>query len=210
MSGVSAAQDIRSQGAVTVESFRAPLFERILQAEESEARQVVLDLGAPDQTLIRLLADNRPTRIEIADLVASGGLDEMRRLGPSDDAEPPDLRRFLPEGREPLNLIFCWDLPNYLNLGTFAELCQLFAARAAPGCRLHMLITYSKRDMPAAPAHYATRDDTWLMRTIDDDATTTAPRYSPEALSDAVGEFAYERGVLLANGNQEFVYAWPA
>jgi hypothetical protein len=207
---MSAAQAIDIRNEASVEVFRAPLFERILKAEESDARQVVLDLGSPCQALIGRLAAIRPTRFEVADLVARGEFEELRQLGPADDTEQPDLRRFLPPGcQEPLNLIFCWDLPNYLKLGTFASLCELFAERAAPGCQLHMLVAYSRRDMPANPAHFAVRDDGQLTQTIANNSTVAAPRYSPEALGDAVGGFRYERGVLLANGNQEFVYAWP-
>jgi hypothetical protein len=102
-----------------------------------------------------------------------------------------------------------WDLPNYLNLGMFAELCRLFGERAAPGCQLHMLIAYSKREMPASPARYSLRADNQLVQSLEDTRTVAAPRYSPEALGEAVGGFRYEKGILLANGNQEFLYAWP-
>ena len=210
MTGSATAEALRDRGEGSVNVFRAPLFERILQEEESDQRQLVLDLGGPCQSLIDRLSAPRPTRIEIADLVAGGDLDELRHLGPSEDAGLPDLNRFLPQSSgEPLDLILCWDLPNYLNLGTFAELCRLLGNRAAPGCRLHMLIAYSKREMPAQPARYSLKDDGQLIQKLDDAETVAAPRYSPEALGEAVGGFDYERGILLANGNQEFLYSWP-
>jgi hypothetical protein len=72
-----------------------------------------------------------------------------------------------------------------------------------------MLIAYSKREMPAAPARYLPEPDGRLTQICGDSAMGKAPRYSPEELGLLVGKFRYERGVLLANGMQEFVYALP-
>jgi len=210
LSGVAAAPAINNRSAVSVDTFRAPLFERILNAEESARRQVVLDLGGPCQTLIDRFADTRPTRVEIADLVGYGALSRLRLIESDEEAGPPDWRQFLPApSLEPIDLILCWDLPNYMQLSSFTALCALLGRRAAPGCQLHMLIAYAKRDMPARPAQFTVREDGQLMHAVAADDMVPAPRYSPEALGAAVGGFKYERGVLLTNGNQEFVYAWP-
>jgi hypothetical protein len=188
-------------------SFKAPLLDRLLDGVEPEIRQVVLDLGGPSQALLERLSTNRPCRVEIADFVAN---DVLELANSTEDLRPSLIRRLLPQpNRERLNLILCWDLPNYLKLDVFRQLCEVFAGRAAPGCRLHMLVAYSKREMGALPATYRLRDDGQLSQSFQNEEFVAAPRYSPEDLGRAVGRFKYERGVLLANGMQEFVYAWP-
>jgi hypothetical protein len=190
-------------------SFKAPLLERILSEEKPEQRQVILDLGRPAQLLLERLGQIGPCRVEIADLVGSGALTELRAPEFLEQRGPAAVRDYLPPAREALDLVFCWDLPNYLSLNVFSPLCHVLGERAKPGCRLHMLIAYSKREMPAAPARYALTEEGQLIQQCEDASLTAAPRYSPESLGNAVAGFRYERGVLLANGMQEFVYAWP-
>jgi hypothetical protein len=207
----AAAAEVRTgtqPAAAATASFKAPLLTRILDGLGEDQRQVVLDFGPGCQTLIEQLTAKRGCRIEIADFVANGGLVAI-------NAVPPEERvatfgSLLPRpNSERLTLIFCWDLPNYLGRQVLTSLCALLGGRAAPGCRLHMLISYSRRDMPVHPARYVPGKDSQLTQICKTAERAPAPRYSPEELSKALGGFRYERGVLLANGMQEFVYTWP-
>lgn len=214
MSGAATARVTSNREAVgLVTAFKAPLLDRILDEAEPERRQVVLDLGAPSEALLERLSTTRPCRVEIADLAAHGGVDLLNAPEAGDEVDAAPIAPIAPllpaPNGERLDLIFCWDLPNYLGLKALRELCAHLGRRAAPGCRLHMLIAYSKREMPRAPARYVPQTDGKLSQRCADGTLVPAPRYSPEDLSLAVGGFAYERGVLLANGMQEFVYAWP-
>lgn len=217
MSSAAAAlsTSLPDRGAPRAVSFKAPLLTQILDNADPERRDVVLDLGAPCQALVNLLSGTRRCRIEIADLVANNGLKALNGLTPDEDEDPGEAYRsaildLLPEaGDEKLDLVFCWDLPNYLTPKVLLHLFDLIGQRAAPRCRLHMLIAYSKREMAAVPARYRPQADGQLMQISANSATCQAPRYSPEDLGFVVGNFGYERGVLLANGMQEFVYAWP-
>jgi hypothetical protein len=208
--GASAAEarPERDAGGPVSATFKAPLLTRIFDNLDPERRQVVLDFGAGCQALISKLTAERGCRIEIADFVANDGLAAL-------NASPPETRMetltaLLPQPNgEGLTLIFCWDLPNYLSRAALQSLCTLLGNRAAPGCRLHMLISYSRRDMPAQPARYVPVSDGQLSQHSVNGERAPAPRYSPEDLGKALGGFKYERGVLLANGMQEFVYAWP-
>jgi hypothetical protein len=209
--GASAAEATteRDSGGPVTTTFKAPLLTRILDSIEPEQRHVVLDLGAACQGLCDQLTAQRGCRIEIADLVANDGLSALNTAPPEGRAET--LSSLLPQpNSERLTLIFCWDLPNYLGLPTLQSLCAMLGKRAASGCRLHMLISYSRRDMPAQPARYVPATDGQLTQLCRNSARIPAPRYSPEDLGKALGGFRYERGVLLANGMQEFVYAWPS
>ena len=210
MRGASAAEakSERDTGASGTNTFKAPLLSKILDGTNPAQRQVVLDLGPACQALIGLLTSERGCRIEIADLVANGGLNAINAAPP--EARTATLGSLLPQPNlERLTLIFCWDLPNYFGLPTLQSLCKLLGGRAAPGCRLHMLISYSRRDMSARPARYVPVKDGQLTQISPTPERIQAPRYSPEDLGKALAGFRYERGVLLANGMQEFVYTWP-
>jgi hypothetical protein len=200
-------------GEPRVATFKAPLLSRILDSGDPERREVVLDLGGPCQPLIDRLISTRRLRVEIADLVAERGLPVLAGIAASEDPDAvyeSRIRSVLPRvGDEPLDLILCWDLPNYLPPKVLRYFFDVLSLRAAPGCKLHMLIAYSKREMPAAPGRYVPQADGQLTHFCSDSMTSKAPRYSPEELGLVVGNFRYERGVLLANGMQEFVYAWP-
>jgi hypothetical protein len=210
LGGAATARSTSAQGSQALSTaFKAPLLDRILNAEESEQRQVVLDLGGPSQYLLDRLRAVRPVRVEIADLVGTGGLAALRVPEFLETSGPAAVRDYLPAPREPLDLILCWDLPNYLSLPVLRALCAALSERAAPDCQLHMLIAYSRRDMPTAPARYRLGNDGQLVQTCADATLTAAPRYSPEDVNLSVGGFRYELGVLLANGMQEFLSAWP-
>lgn len=180
----------------------------MLEGPESEQRLVALDFGAPCQKLINRIAARQPCRIEIADFVANDGIARLN-LDEPESLQARLISLLPPPNQERLNLILCWDLPNYLVLPALGSLIALLGARAAPGCRLHMLISYSRRDMPVLPARYLPGEDGQLTQKCVNADRTPAPRYSPEDLGKALSGFRYERGVLLANGMQEFVYAWP-
>jgi len=209
--GASAAEakPDRDAGKPVSATFKAPLLTRIFDNLDPEQRHVVLDLGPGCQELIARLTAERGCRIEIANFVADHGLEGLNAAPPESREET--LRALLPPpNAERLTLIFCWDLPNYLGRAALQTLCALLGQRAAGGCRLHMLISYSRRDMPAQPARYVPASEGQLTQHCVNGERVPAPRYSPEDLGKALGGFKYERGVLLANGMQEFVYAWPS
>lgn len=198
-------------------AFKAPLLERILHGDALEAndeeplpKRAVLDFSMPSQSLLDRLRSSGPCSVQIVDLYRTGGLTALNAAGAFEDPEcQPAVDHILPPpGREMLDLVLCWDLPNYLSLAALNFLCTQLAGRVKPGCRLHMLITYAKREMPSLPPHYSLLPDGRLRPIRENDSLGPAPRYSPEDLSLALAPFRYERGVLLANGMQEFVYTW--
>jgi hypothetical protein len=195
-----------------VGAFKAPLLDRILsRPQDPERRHVVLDLGAASQAMFDRLSASRPCRIEMADLYFYGGLAGIEQLVSSEEQDLSLIARFLPRPNdERLDLILCWDLPNYLSLPALTLLIDALSRRAAPGCRVHMLVAYSKREMPGTPGRYVPGGDGILTQILTSGELIKAPRYSPEDIGTALGNFRYERGVLLANGMQEFVYAWPS
>jgi hypothetical protein len=110
----------------------------------------------------------------------------------------------------PLDLVFCWDLLNYLKRDAMTALMSAIAARARPGARAHALIVYSERSMPERPGRWVPTDDYLLVDQAPVRPMIEAPRYSPEYLGQAMTGFAIEHARLLANGMQEFIFRLKA
>jgi hypothetical protein len=185
---------------------KAPLFDQLFDQLEADRRWVVLELGGASTELLDLLSGYR-MRVEIADLHGCGGLD---MLNAATDAEQIEklaemvLPRHEPEA--PIDVVFCWDLLNYLQPTAIAALARAIEARSRPGTLAHGLVVYSEREMPARPRRFRPSPERRLSEIRESDATIKAPRYSPEALSRTMGNFAIERAMLLTNGMQEFLF----
>ena len=111
------------------EALKAPLFRSLVEQLDGAGRRHILDLGAASTPMLALLGRSR-CRVEIADLASDGGIGRM-------DAElPPEELASLAEsllpvhggGDEALDIVFCWDLPNYLKPKPLAALMNAIAA----------------------------------------------------------------------------------
>ena len=79
-------------------------------------------------------------------------------------------------------------------------------ARSRPGTLAHGLIVYSEAQMPTSPGRYAPQADMTLLDLSTCRTSRKAPRYSPEDLTLAMPDYSIERGRLLRNGMQEFLF----
>jgi hypothetical protein len=181
----------------------APLFRRLLESLSEERRSVVLDLGSARPEVVALLTPFR-CRLDIAD-VADGlaGLDA--------EPDPALLREKVdallpPAGREPADIVLCWDLLNYLQRPALTALMAAVAERMRPGGFAHVLIVYSGTRMPASPSQFSPLPDGRLIETPTTDAPRNAPRYSSEDLRVSLRGFTAESVMLLKNGMQEFLF----
>ena len=187
-------------------ALHAPLFQNLVNNLDETERHVVLDLGAASTEMLALLGRAR-CRVEISDFVHYGGVDRLN------EAEPgPELLKaaesLLP-GRLPddaVDIVFCWDLPNYLTLDALSALMNAIGDRACPGALAHALIFYSEPDMRELPGRFVPTPDGELVDSSGTTATVAAPRYSPEALGKHSGSFVIDRARLLSNGMQEFLF----
>lgn len=188
-------------------AFHAPLFHALVTGLDATERHVVLDLGAASTALLALLGQSR-CRVEIADLAHFGGIDRLNAPGPGhrpSDAAGVMLPNGLPE--DAFDLVFCWDLPNYLTLNALSALMAAIAQRARPGAIAHALIYYSERDMCERPGRFVpSADGAELMNIGPPHGVVSAPRYSPEELDNSMGGFRRDRARLLSNGMQEFLF----
>jgi S-adenosylmethionine:diacylglycerol 3-amino-3-carboxypropyl transferase len=187
-------------------ALHAPLFQDLVLGLEETDRHVVLDLGTASTEMLALLGRSR-TRAEIVDLAHFGSIERLNTTEPG-----PDLtavaNTLLPSARpdDGVDLVFCWDLLNYLNLHALSALMEAIARRARPGALAHALIFYAERDMSASPGRYVPTADAELVSLGAPSTTIAAPRYSPEDLARSMGGFQIDRARLLGNGMQEFLF----
>jgi len=182
---------------------RAPLLSGVLDRCGRSERRIVADLAAVQPGLLERLTGTR-TRLVVADLPA-------RRAAGAADWYLLDAAMPAAYWREPVDVVLCWDLLNYLDAGQLAATALALRERAAPGCRIHALIQYSALTMPAHPGRMRINSALEL-RTVSptgEGHDIAAPRYSPKALNKAMPALSVERTMLLGNGMQEFVFAVP-
>ena len=201
---------LRRRGAVAAPAapvpFHAPLFHDVIAGLGTDARHIVLDLGAASTAMLGLLGGSR-CRVEIADLAHFGGVERLNSAepGPALDSAGNSLLP-TPQSGDAINLVFCGDLPNYLTLNALSALMAAIRERSSPGALAHTLIAYSDRDMKESPGCFVPTPDGELVDLNLDAGTIAAPRYSPEALVQNMGGFVIDRARLLNNGMQEFLF----
>ena len=102
-------------------ALRAPLFQDLVAGLGATERHVVLDLGAASTEMLALLGRSR-CRVEIADLAHFSGIDRLNKAEPG--RALTDVAESLLPNRltdDPIDLVFCWDLPNYLTLDAWQD-----------------------------------------------------------------------------------------
>lgn len=196
----------QARSSVPAAALHAPLFQYLMAGLETREEQAVLDLGAASTEMLALLGRYR-CRVEIVDLAYFGGIDALNAAEPG-PALVEVANALLPGGRpgSAIDLVYCWDLPNYLSLNALAALMDAIGRRARPGALAHALICYSDRDMPEQPGRYVPTEDGALFDRSAPAARVAAPRYSPEELGQSMGRFTIDRARLLGNGMQEFLF----
>ena len=192
--------------SVSPTAFHAPLFHDLVAGLDANERHVVLDLGAASTSMLALLGESR-CRVEVADVAHFGGINRLN-AAESGAALADAAESLLPNrlSEDAIELVFCWDLPNYLTLDSLSALMVAVGHRARPGALAHCLICYADRDMKEQPGRLIPLGDGELVDKSDISATTAAPRYSPDELGKSMGPFVIDRARLLSNGMQEFLF----
>ncbi len=185
---------------------RAPLFAELVAALAEEQRHVLLDLGPARAGLIERLALLR-CRLDILDLPEL--IEPLTRyeVEQESDAINALLHDCLPRTEpEPVQIVLCWDLLDYLPLTVTSSLFDLLRERLAPGARLHALVEYSSRQMPSVPRQIGPNLDGDLLIDAGSGFDITAPRHSLGTLAKFLPGFQSERSMLLGNGMQEYLF----
>ncbi len=182
---------------------QAPLFEQLIRGLDEDHRHVVLDCGAARSGTIALLSELR-CRLDILDLA-----ERLRELVGLED--PQQRRALLADclaapDREPVDVVFCWNLLNYLEPADIETVAEALSPQLKPGARLHALIEYSSPLMPASPGHWVPNGSARLFADQVDPDQVPSPRYSPKKLQGLMPQFQPEKTMLLGNGLQEHLF----
>lgn len=191
---------------------KAPLFGALVgYMHTSDKRWVVLDLGPAQAGTISFFNQFR-CRLDIADLPP-----HIEELNAEEDKQRlhERVQALLPASRgEPVDVVLCWDLLNYLNRPAMTALMESIAARSHTGTFTHALIVYSGTRMPALPGPYIPYqnpgDESESANQLTNMPLTAeekeAPRYTPDDLAHCMRDYHIERAKLLSNGMQEFLF----
>ena len=192
-----------TSGSAASGALSAPLFHSLVDRLGDGGRFVVLDLGSVRSETVALLTQYR-CRLEIADLGDSidslNAEENPRRLRELAEAALPERRR------ESTDLVFGWDLINYLKRPALTAVMEAIAIRSRPGTLVHALVYYSARRMPQRPSCFVPLDQQRIANVGRPQPECDAPRYSPEDLASCMPRYAVDRARLLRNGMQEFLF----
>ena len=103
-----------------------------------------------------------------------------------------------------LNVIFLWDLPNYLDKNIMKGLIEYLSNHIHENVKLHLYI-HTRQQMPSSPSIYTIMSDGKVGLEKNVDATIKCPLYFRDALQTLLHPFSVKRSMLLSNGMQEYV-----
>ena len=179
----------------------AGLFRSLIEGLSADRRWVILDLGRVHQQTLTLLEGKR-CLLDVVDLATElEFLDDSRATRRRIAEELPLART-----TEPADVVFCWDVLNYLDTESLRTLMARVAARCRAGALVHALVVYSERVMHDRPGQLLPVNAGTFIDVAAEKPTRPAPRYSTEALAEAMPDFTVERVRLLGNGMQEYLF----
>jgi Methyltransferase domain len=171
-----------------------------------ESRLDVLDLGPAVGANVDFLAQRFVCRLQVGDLYRSLAAETERRGGDDPEEDPEALLRAAlpapPERR--CDLVFAWDLFDYLSKPRLRALARLLAERCRPGARLFAMVAIGK-EIPATPTTYLFHDEESLLYRDRPAATRPGPRYRPSEVAELTPGFTVDRSFLLRHGVQEYL-----
>ncbi|MBY6203311.1 hypothetical protein [Halomonas denitrificans] len=194
MTAVRDAIPVDPENGSTEERLRLPLLRERLDRIGAD-REHWLDFGGVQPALVDRLAAG-PNRLVVARL----------SLKSRDDALPVSFHLLeRSPAPETFDVLLAWDWLNHFDAADLQRLGARLARHARSGARLHALIHYASKAMPAAPVDYRLTADGDVLFERTDPGPRPAPRYSPKALEKAMPDWQVDRTMLLNNGMQEFV-----
>lgn len=175
----------------------------VLDALDPEARREVLDLGPPVGPNLEFLSA-LSCRVRIVDFHRSVCAEPVAMR----EAEVFDalVERLLPFAEEEsFDILFAWDVFNYMRPDQIASLM----ARLAPACRpraLVLALISTHRKIPAAPLRYRILGRETLAYDGPVEPSRPCPRYRQLELERLLPAFSVKGTFLLRNGIQEYLF----
>lgn len=163
-------------------------------------RLSVLDLGSAVGSNVEYLSQFG-CKLSIEDLYASrSAAAENEELGPD------FFSRLLPvpEGTQ-FDIVFAWDLYNYLSRKELGYLAAELRRLCRPGALVFALIWIHKT-IPMQPIRFRIQGPEQLVYERRSTVERPGPRFAPAELNQAMGGFRVDRSFLLRHGVQEYLF----
>lgn len=178
----------RSLGLASVAEFLA-----------TKSRPRVLDLGPARAATVAYLSTYRP-RIQIEDLT-SAIIDSRERTAAPD----PLLSLTEMTDRRPFDLIFAWDLCNYLSVSGVEALGRYLRSVSSPRTILFGSF-WNTIEMPELPLHMHIGKENTLVYEPRSAVMTVGPRYSKRQILEMIPHLQIARSFLARNGMEEHIF----
>lgn len=200
-----------NQAAEQESSYRikSPLLFGVLQQFDPETRYEILDLSPANTDTLDFFSPYR-CRLHLP-----GCRDTLLTQVTAEAQEPATWTQLFntclpwPEpAPASLDLLLLWDLPNYLNEPGVRALIDYLAPCFSARTALHMYI-HTRQTMPVTPCNYRITGEQQVQIETFSAWTAVSPVYYQERLHKLFAPFRVERGMLLANGLQEYVMRIP-
>lgn len=183
----------------------SPILFDLLNGLSKEEHHEILDILPANQGVIDLFSNF------CCKLYLPGCLQELRGMTSEKYDTANKLHRaftrtlgFHKKRREFLNVIFLWDLPNYLDKQVMKGLIEYLSQHMHEKVKLHFYI-HIKQQMPASPGVYSMMPEGKVWLENSSDATVKSPLYFQDALQTLLHPFKVKRSMLLSNGLQEYI-----
>lgn len=172
----------------------------VLRRLEDAPRPGVLDLGAPVASNVELYA-RHGARIAFADLYR---FYEQQR---SRYASAERFAELLPRTASHTDVIFAWDLFNYLSLEQIGWLGQGVGRTCAPGTIVLALVSCAGT-VPARPSNHAIVDARRIRIDTQTEARSPSPDYSEQELLRSLPGVTVTSRFQLRTSMVEYMLTW--
>jgi hypothetical protein len=171
------------------------------RAQRSSAH--VLDLGVASPRNLAFFG-RFSASFSVADLYRGLGRVRARE---ATGIRASDYRSLFPYRRDQqFDLIFAWDLLNYLKPDELPWFMDALAPHCRPGTVLHAFI-YTTKDMPPAPVRFRIEDEETLVYDVPPHGRPS-PRYHEQELTKQLAGFAVDTRYQLRSGIAEYVFSF--
>jgi hypothetical protein len=184
--------------------FKSPLLFGVLSDLDPEIQCGILDLTPANFNLVEFFNHYR------CKLHLPGCRDEILKLAPETTDSRATLRllkRCIPlraSDKGTLDILLLWDLANYLKEQTLAALISYLTPYFSEHAIVHAYI-HTHQTMPTYPGEYRLSQDNHVIIDNHSSGTMSSPMYYQELLHKVLAPFRVDRGMLLANGLQEYI-----
>lgn len=188
-------------------TFRSPSLGFVCHHLAAERKHAILDLGVPSGSSVDFFA-RVPCTLYVEDLFQS-----LLSLPPPDEEEGEhawDLmveRRLAHSAEVRFDMIFAWDLFNYMHVDLIHSLMKRLSRSCRSGSLLYIMISTAPM-IPERPAKIAIINDDHVRYEAAGPARITNPRYTPLKLERMMPGFRLLHSFLLGASLQEFLFSF--